>query len=112
MNSTLLIKRRNTFVNAFFDYLKHKNKSTTFKKTIAGTKYQIDLDAEVLTQALINLYENNICRKECQMNDAQIIEMYTNYYNIKGFLTSDGKAFIQFITESIVENLHNKEVIK
>ncbi|MEM8347458.1 hypothetical protein Q4S20_13635 [Morganella morganii] len=79
-----------------------------FKRSIDGVKYQIDLDAEVLTQALISLYENKAC-KDAGYTVQQILDSYANYYNKNGNITPDGEMFISLITELIAENMHRKE---
>lgn len=108
--STLLDKRRKHFIDAIFDYLKRKKKASTFERTIDGIKYRVDLDAEVLKQSLINLYENNICRKEAGLNDDQMINVYDSFCNNNNRLTGEGKDFISVITELIAKNLHQKEM--
>ena len=107
---SLLDKRRKHFMDAFFEYLKRKKKSTSFIRVIDGISYQVDLDTEVLKQSLINLYENVVCRKEVGMNDKQIINIYDSLYNKHGSLSNDGKDFISLITGLIAENLHKKEI--
>lgn len=109
---TLLDKRRKHFIDAFFDYLKSKKKASTFERTVDGIKYRVDLDAEALKQSLINLYENNICRKEAGMNENQIINIYDRFCNKHEKLTDEGKDFISVVTELIANNLHQKEVNK
>ncbi|MGK5616021.1 hypothetical protein ACSNKO_18550 [Proteus mirabilis] len=109
---TLLDKRRKHFIDAVFDYLKRKKKASTFERTINGTKYRVDLDTEVLKQALITLYENNTCRKEAGMNDQQIISVYDSFYGKYGKLTDEGKAFMSDITLLIAKHLYQKEMNK
>ncbi|MTC35193.1 hypothetical protein GKR67_11470 [Providencia alcalifaciens] len=109
---TLLDKRRKHFIDAIFDYLKRKKKASTFERTVDGIKYRVDLDAEILKQSLINLYENNICRKEAGATDQQIIRVYDSFYNKHGKLTDEGKEFIRDITLLIAEHLHQKEMNK
>ncbi|HEM8184979.1 TPA: hypothetical protein U2M23_002156 [Providencia stuartii] len=109
---TLLDKRRKHFIDATFDYLKRKKKASTFERTVDGIKYRVDLDAEVLKQSLINLYENNICRKEAGATDQQIMGVYDSFYTKNGTLSNDGKDFISVITKLIAENLHQKEMNK
>lgn len=107
---SLLDKRRKHFIDAFFGYLKAKNKKPSFVRSIDGVSYQVDLDAEVLKQSLINLFESNLCRKEVGMTDSQIINIYENFYGKYGKLTKEGKEFISDITLLIAENLHQKEI--
>ncbi|MGO2337092.1 hypothetical protein [Providencia sp.] len=109
---TLLDKKRKHFIDAIFDYLKRKKKASTFERTVDGIKYRVDLDAEILKQSLINLYENNICRKEANATDKQIMEVYDSFYGKYGKLTDEGKEFINDITPLIAEHLHNKDVNK
>ncbi|KNZ82626.1 hypothetical protein AFL46_19880 [Providencia stuartii] len=109
---TLLDKRRKHFIDATFDYLKKKKKSNVFERIVDGIKYKIELDVEVLKQALIVLYENNICRKEAGINDQQIMGVYDSFYTKNGTLSNDGKDFISVITKLIAENLHQKEMNK
>lgn len=106
-NNSLLYNRRKSFVNAFFDHLKKKGKSASFKHSVDGVKYQIDLDNEIFTQALITLYENKAC-KDAGYTEQQIINSYADYYNKNGNITPDGEMFISFITELIAEQIHRK----
>lgn len=106
-NNNILSNRRKSFTDAFFHHLKKKGKSVSFKRSVDGVKYQIDLDAEVLTQALISLYENKACKDG--YTDQQIINSYAGYYSDNGNITPDGEVFISLITESIAENMHRKE---
>lgn len=106
-NNSLLYNRRKSFVNAFFDHLKKKGKSASFKRSVDGVKYQIDLDNEIFTQALITLYENKAC-KDAGYTEQQIINSYADYYNKNGNITPDGEMFISFITELIAEQIHRK----
>lgn len=107
---SLLDKRRKHFIDAFFGYLKRKNKKPSFVRNINGISYQVDLDAEVLKQSLINLYEKAVCRNQVGMNDKQIIDVYDSLYNRHGSLSNDGKDFISLITGLIAEHLHKKEI--
>lgn len=107
---SLLDKRRKHFIDAFFGYLKRKNKKSSFVRNIDGISYQVDLDAEVLKQSLINLYEKSVCRNQVGMNDKQIIDVYDSLYNKHGSLSNDGKDFISLITGLIAEHLHKKEI--
>lgn len=107
---SLLDKRRKHFIDAFFGYLKRKNKKPSFVRNINGISYQVDLDAEVLKQSLINLYEKAVCRNQVGMNDKQIIDVYDSLYNRHGSLSNDGKDFISLITGLIAEHLHEKEI--
>ncbi|MEY0256606.1 hypothetical protein AB7X32_22995, partial [Morganella morganii] len=86
---------------------KKKGKAASFKRSVDGVQYQIDLDAEVLTQALISLYENSAYKDG--HTEQQIINSYANYYNKNGNITPDGEMFISLITESIAKNIHKKE---
>lgn len=105
---SLLDKRRKHFIDAFFGYLKRKNKKPSFVRNIEGISYQVDLDAEVLKQSLINLYEKAVCRNQVGMNDKQIIDVYDSLYSKHGSLSNDGKDFISLITGLIAEHLHKK----
>ncbi len=107
-NNKILSNRRKSFTDAFFHHLKKKGKSASFKRSVDGVKYQVDLDAEVLTQALISLYENKAC-KDTGYTVKQILDSYANYYNKNGNITPDGEMFISLITELIAENIHRKE---
>lgn len=107
-DSSLLDKRRKHFIDAFFGYLKRKNKKPSFVRNINGISYQVDLDAEVLKQSLINLYEKSVCRNQVGMNDKQIIDVYDSLYSKHGSLSNDGKNFISLITGLIAEHLHKK----
>lgn len=109
---TLLDKRRNHFIDAVFDYLKRRKKLTSFVKDIFGITYQVDLDEEILKQSLINLYENNLCRKEAAMNDTQIINVYDKFYNKYGKLTDEGKGFIDTIVFLIAMHLFKTDMNK
>ncbi|HEM7189071.1 TPA: hypothetical protein U2I61_003590 [Providencia rettgeri] len=109
---TLLDKRRKHFTDAFFDYLKKKNKSPTFIKDIFGITYQVDLDEDILKQSLISLYESNLCRKEAAMNDTQIINVYDKFYNKYGKLTDEGKGFIDTIVFLIAMHLFKADIKK
>lgn len=109
-DSSLLDKRRKHFIDAFFGYLKRKNKKPSFVRNIDGISYQVDLDAEVLKQSLINLYEKAVCRNQVGMNDKQIIDIYDSLYSKHGSLSNDGKDFISLITGLIAEHLHKKKV--
>ncbi|CDH24455.1 hypothetical protein [Xenorhabdus bovienii] len=108
-NTSLLARRRKSFINAFFEHLRKKGKTSSFKRKVNGIEYQIDLDDKVLTQALINLYENKVC-KSAGMNEQQIISSYAEYFNNYGDLTPAGKEFISFITELIAKKLHQKDL--
>nr|ELR5040610.1 hypothetical protein [Providencia stuartii]ELR5081580.1 hypothetical protein [Providencia stuartii] len=108
---TLLDKRRKHFIDAFFDYLKSKNKTPTFIKEIFGVTYQVDLDEDILKQSLISLYEN-LCRKEAAMNDTQIINVYDKFYNKYGKLTDEGKGFIDTIVFLIAMHLFKTDMNK
>lgn len=57
---TLLDKRRKHFIDAFFGYLKSKNKTPIFVKEIFGITYQVDLDEEILKQSLISLCKQSL----------------------------------------------------
>ncbi|WP_275075167.1 hypothetical protein [Providencia rettgeri] len=107
---SLLDKRRKHFIDAFFGYLKRKNKKPSFVRNIDGISYQVDLDAEVLKQSLINLYEKSVCRNQVGMNDKQIIDVYDSLYSKHGSLSNDGKDFISLITGLIAKHLHKKEI--
>lgn len=107
-NNNILSNRRKSFTDAFFHHLKKKGKSASFKRSVDGVKYQIDLDAKVLTRALISLYENKAC-KDAGYTMQQILDSYANYYNKNGNITPDGEMFISLITELIAENMHRKE---
>ena len=109
---TLLDKRRKHFIDVFFDYLKSKNKTSTFIKEIFGITYQVDLDEEILKQSLISLYESNLCRKEAAMNDTQIINVYDKFYNKHGKLTDEGKGFIDTIVFLIAMHLFKTDMNK
>ena len=108
---TLLDNQRKHFIDAFFDYLKSKNKTPTFIKEIFGVTYQVDLDEEILKQSLISLYEN-LCRKEADMNDTQIINVYDKFYNKYGKLTDEGKGFIDTIVFLIAMHLFKTDMNK
>lgn len=110
-NNNLLSNRRKSFVNAFFDHLKKKGKAASFKRSVDGVQYQIDLDAEGLTQAMITLYENKAC-KDAGYTEQQIINSYADYYSKYGNITPDGEMFISFITELIAEQIHHKGINK
>lgn len=107
---SLLDKRRKHFIDAFFGYLKRKNKKPSFVRNIDGVSYQVDLDTEVLKQSLINLYEKAVCRNQVGMNDKQIIDVYDSLYSKHGSLSNDGKDFISLITGLIAEHLHKKGI--
>ncbi|EPL4404978.1 TPA: hypothetical protein ACGW2D_001659 [Morganella morganii] len=107
-NNNILSNRRKSFTDAFFHHLKKKGKTASFKRSVDGVQYRIDLDAEVLTQALISIYENKVC-KDTGYTEQQIINSYANYYNQNGNITPDGEMFISLITKLIAENMHRKE---
>ncbi|MBE8612061.1 hypothetical protein CYG68_06465 [Morganella morganii] len=107
-NNNILSNRRKSFTDAFFHHLKKKGKAASFRRTVNGVQHEIDLDAGVLTQALISLYENKIC-KDAGYTEQQIINSYANYYSENGNITPDGEMFISLITKSIAENMHKKE---
>lgn len=109
--NNILSNRRKSFTDAFFHHLKKKGKAASFKRSVDGVKYQIDLDAEVLTRALISLYENKVC-KDAGYTKQQIINSYANYYNKNGNITPDGEMFISLITELIAEQIHHSEMNK
>ncbi|AKJ41524.1 hypothetical protein [Pragia fontium] len=107
-NQSLLIKRRSNYINSVFDYLRKKNKSTSYIRIVDDSKYQIDLDKTVLANALEHLYENNICKEIAGLSDREIISTYAALYTTNGNLTKEGKEFFSYVTELIAERLHRK----
>lgn len=105
---SLLERRRKAFIDSVFHYLKSKSKSPSCIRIIEDAEYQIDLDKQVLNSALLNLYENKVCKGLMNMSDEQIISAYAALYTRDGNITKEGKEFFGYITELIAERLHQK----
>lgn len=106
----LLERRRKAYIDSVFHYLKRENKKPSYIRIIEDIKYEIDLDRTVLNDALLYLYEKNICKKVAGMTDEEIISAYGRLYKNQGDISRDGKEFLGYITELIARRLHEKAV--
>ncbi|BET98135.1 hypothetical protein [Xenorhabdus taiwanensis] len=103
--STLLERKRKALVNAKLDSLKSKYGVHTDIVTVKNTKYRLDLDEEVLTNALIHHFERSVrlSLKGQFVAEGALIKIYENFYTKFGNLTEEGEAFMTEILENVAQ---------
>ncbi|MDE9463677.1 hypothetical protein KKJ03_20305, partial [Xenorhabdus bovienii] len=57
---TLLERKRKAFIHAKLDTLQKKHNSHSVIVKVAEINYRLDLDEEILTIALISIFEKNV----------------------------------------------------
>ncbi|MDC9596496.1 hypothetical protein [Xenorhabdus anantnagensis] len=97
-NTDLLTRKRKAFIHVKLDALKRKYGSYSEIVKVADFNYRLDLDEEILTLALISLFEKDVVAVK---REELLIESYNNFYTKHGNLTEEGNEFMTEILKRI-----------
>ncbi|AYA40653.1 hypothetical protein HZS38_09675 [Xenorhabdus nematophila] len=97
---TLLERKRKALIYAKLDTLKKKYGSYSEFIEVNDFNYRLDLDEEILTLALINLFEKDAVTAG---GEKLLIESYSNFYTQHGNLTIEGNEFINEILKLVAK---------
>ncbi|WP_426576743.1 hypothetical protein ACP179_20725 [Xenorhabdus stockiae] len=101
-SSDLLSKKRKALINAKLDALQNKYGTHTEIVNVNGIKYQLDLDKNILSIALMRFFEFEAF-KLGNKAARSIIDSYESFYTIHGNLTKEGEAFINELLENVAQ---------
>ncbi|WP_340608561.1 hypothetical protein [Xenorhabdus bharatensis] len=100
--SDLIVRKRKTLIDAKLNSLERKYGTHTEIVNVNGIKYQLDLDKNILSIALMRFFEFEVFKlgKEAAR---RIIDSYESFYTIHGNLTKEGEAFINELLENVAQ---------
>ncbi|WP_340608305.1 hypothetical protein [Xenorhabdus bharatensis] len=102
---TLLERKRKALINAKLDALKKKYGCHSVIVKVGRTNCQLDLDEEILTNALIHHFEKSVILSLGGrfVAESALIKIYDNFYTKYGNLTEEGEAFINELLENVAQ---------
>ncbi|MDE1492878.1 hypothetical protein [Xenorhabdus bovienii] len=104
---TLLERKRKAFIHAKLDTLQKKHNSHSVIVKVAEINYRLDLDEEILTIALISIFEKNVIldlKNESTAEDA-LVNSYDSFYTKNGDLTAEGNEFMKELLKIIAQKM-------